>query len=192
MRRILLTMLVLAFSISGADARRRHHGHSRTMMREEVVLRPPSVDREASRDARTRGPARAADLIPMGWQLQPPDATWKGRRYLSPDGGAWLALYESASNKEPIQKHMQTVAFVEGEEVTYLRGERNWIVVSGLKDGNIFYRKAVLACGGIVWRHIALQYPASAKSMLDPHIARASRAFDGLAEDRCGESVFSQ
>src|SRR6476646_3577212 len=132
--------------------------------RTPVMLVPAPVDREDPRAARTRGPARAADLIPSGWQLQPADANWKGRRYFSPDGSAWLALYLSSADKDPVQKHMQTVAFADGEEVTYLRGERNWIVVSGLKDDHIFYRKAVLACGGTVWRHLALQYPAGAKS----------------------------
>jgi hypothetical protein len=34
---------------------------------------------------------------------------------------------------EPITSHMQSVAFAEGETVTYLRGERDWIVVSGTK-----------------------------------------------------------
>ena len=191
MRRILLTILVLAFSISTADARRRHH-RSYRVPREPVTIVSPSLDREDPRDNRTRGPARAADLIPRGWQLQPAETNWRGRRYLSPDGSAWLALYVSAADKEPTQKHLQAVAFAEGEEVTYLRGERNWIVVSGLKDDRIFYRKAVLACGGTVWRHLALQYPTSVKTMLDQQVARASRALDSLIEDGCGDNVFSQ
>jgi hypothetical protein len=61
-----------------------------------------------------------------------------------------------------------------------------------MKDDRIFYRKAVLACGGTVWRHLALQYPTGAISMLDPLVTRVSRALDGLAEDGCGENLFSQ
>jgi hypothetical protein len=39
---------------------------------------------------------------------------------------------------EPIGTHMQSVAFAEGESLTYLRGERDWIVVSGMKSDRIF------------------------------------------------------
>ena len=64
---------------------------------------------------------------------------------LQPGGKTWLALYQSSSNTEPIQKHMQIVAFSDGEEITYLRGERGRIAVSGSKDDRMFYRKAVLS-----------------------------------------------
>jgi hypothetical protein len=190
MWRILLTLLVLAYTVSDADARRRHRHHRMVIKR--VVLLPPAIDRADPRAPQIRGRVTAADLIPSGWQLQPADPSWKGRRYLSPDGSASLALYASASDQEPIQKHMQTVAFAEGEEITSLRGERNWIAVSGLKDGRMFYRKAVLACGGTMWRHIAWQYPAAARSMVDPQVARAARALDAVAEEDCAGSAFSR
>ena len=64
---------------------------------------------------------------------------------------------------EPITSHMQSVAFAEGGTVTYLRGERDWIVVSGTKGDRIFYRKAVIACGGKVWHHVAFEYPVALK-----------------------------
>jgi hypothetical protein len=51
----------------------------------------------------------------------------------------------------------------EGETVTYFRREPDWIAVSGFKGGRIFYRKAVLACGGTVWHHIEFEYPAALK-----------------------------
>ena len=55
---------------------------------------------------------------------------------------------------------MQSVAFTEGETLTYLQGQRDWIVVSGIKDDRIFYRKATIACDGKVWHHIAFEYPS--------------------------------
>ena len=58
---------------------------------------------------------------------------------------------------EPVAAHMDTVATQQGEGVTYLRRERDWLAVSGLKGGRIFYRKAVIACGGNMWHHIAFE-----------------------------------
>jgi hypothetical protein len=188
MWRILLALLVLASAVSDADARRRHRHHR--MIVERVDLVTPAIDRADARPHQLRGKATAADLIPSGWQLQPADASWKGRRYLSPDGSASLALYASESKQEPVQKHMQTVAFSEGEEITALRGARNWIEVSGLKDGQVFHRKAALACGGTMWRHLAWQYSAAARSIVDPQVARASRVLDALAEEGCPDNAF--
>jgi hypothetical protein len=190
MWRILLTILMLAYTVSDADARRRHR-HHRTIVK-RVMLLPPAIDRADTQAPQRAGRATAADLVPPGWQLQPPDANRKGHRYLSPDGSATLALYASRSNQEPISKHMQTVAFAEGEEITSLRGTRNLIEVSGLKDGQIFYRKAVLACGGTMWRHLAWQYSVAARSTVDPQVARASRSLEALAEEDCAESAFSR
>ena len=45
---------------------------------------------------------------------------------------------------------------------------------------------------GTLWRHLAWQYPASAKPMLDAQIARTSRALDDIAEQGCAENLFSQ
>jgi hypothetical protein len=43
---------------------------------------------------------------------------------------------------------MKAVAFADGEQITHLRGERSWIEVSGFKGDRIFYRKAIVVCGG--------------------------------------------
>jgi hypothetical protein len=40
-----------------------------------------------------------------------------------------------------------------------LRRETDWLAVSGFKGDRIFYRKAVIACGGTVWHHIEFEYP---------------------------------
>ena len=98
-------------------------------------------------------------MVPPNWQLQAADPNWKGKRFLSPDGSSWLAVYSFPTEYEPISSHMQSVAFAEGETLTYLRGERDWIAVSGSKGDRIFYRKAIIACGGKAWHHIAFEYP---------------------------------
>ena len=56
---------------------------------------------------------------------------------MSADGAAWLALFATPSEQEPIGKHMNTVAFMDSEQITRLHGEENWIEVSGLKADRI-------------------------------------------------------
>jgi serine/threonine-protein kinase len=114
-----------------------------------------------------------------------------GNRFLSPDGSSWLTVYASLTATEPIVSHMQSVAFAEGETVTYLRGERDWIAVSGTKGDRIFYRKAVIACGGKVWHHIAFEYPITFKREMDPFVMRAAAIIDQAENDGCEEATTS-
>ena len=101
-------------------------------------------------DERARGKAgqTVASLIPPDWIADPQKAEWDGKRFVSPDGASWIALYKSNVGKEATADHMKNVLFASGETITYMRGERTWIAVSGYKDSRIFYRKATLVCGG--------------------------------------------
>ena len=199
MQAIVIAIMVLALSAGEADARRR--GHHRQYAPVYVVPAPsprategmgfddpqPLRSRSAERsERRSRG---ADEPVPPGWQMRPPDPNWNGRRYVSPDGAAWYAVYDSPADHEPASAHLKTVAFADGEEITYLRGERGWLAVSGLKGDRIFYRKAVLMCGGRTWRHIAFEYPVDAKRRMDALVDRASSALD-VASDGC-EAVSS-
>ena len=78
---------------------------------------------------------------------------------MSPDGSSWFAAYSSPVADEPVAAHMDTVVTQQGEGVTYLRRERDWLAVSGLKGGRIFYRKAVIACGGNMWPTLSNSRP---------------------------------
>src|SRR5262249_30372419 len=83
------------------------------------------------------------------------------------------------------------IAFGDGEELTYLHGERDRLTASGLKGDAIFYRKVMLACGGTVWRHVAVEYPAAARRSFDAVIERLARRVEPGADDSCGASVFT-
>jgi serine/threonine-protein kinase len=130
-------------------------------------------------------------LVPSDWQLQPPDPRWNGRRFISPDGKAWVAFYASPADHEPIAAHLKSVAFVDGEEITYLRGERDWIAISGVKGERVFYRKAVLACGGTKWHHAAFEYTADIKSSMDQIVSRSSRALESSRDYGCSSEASS-
>ena len=188
MRKLVLAALILAVTASAADARRRHHHRFMIYRDAPVMLMTPGAI-EHVRARRDRGDS-ATRLIPRDWQLMPPDPKWQGRRYMSPEGDAWLAFYATGAANDA-QERFKAVAFGDGEQVTWLRGERDRLTVSGLKGDNIFYRQVMLACGGTMWRHVALEYPAAAKDRLDRFVARLSRGFERIADDACGDNLFT-
>jgi hypothetical protein len=167
-------LISLAIGVSAADAR-HHHRH-----------RSDALGTEESPASRSDA---AAALVPSDCRLQAPDTNWKGKRYLSPDGDAWFALYISPTDQESVAAHMRAVAFADGEEITYLRGEQDWIVASGQKAGRIFFRKAMLACGGKSWRHIAFEYPVEAKRRMDRVVTRAARVLDESTDEDCSAAA---
>ena len=152
-----------------------------------IICVPPAAEEFARAP---RGRVEAAQMVPRDWQLQPADPNWQGRRYVAPDGNAWLALYSTGAANDAAAR-FKAVAFAEGEEVTYLRGERDRLTVSGLKGDRIFYRKVMLACGGAQWRHVALEYAAQDKARFDRLVENVSRGFDHIADDGCGDNLFT-
>jgi hypothetical protein len=97
-------------------------------------------------------------------------------------------MYRSSAQDEPLADRMRNIIFAKDETITYLRGERTWVVVSGIKESYIFYRKAILACTGKSWHHIAFEYPVELKARMDPLVISAARALDDTQID-CDQSV---
>jgi hypothetical protein len=184
----LALILVLLVLTTSADARRRHHHHGRYFHYRQVLLPAPEAVRPDA--PRQRDSSNMTELVPRDWQLQPASPAWQGRRYVSPDGSAWIAFYATHAANDAAAR-FKAVGFGDDEELTYLHGERDRLTASGLKGDSIFYRKVMLACGGTVWRHVAMEYPAAARRNFDAVIERLSRAFERVADDSCGASVFT-
>ncbi|MHB1207980.1 MAG: hypothetical protein ACYCZX_20615 [Rhodospirillaceae bacterium] len=194
MRAILVLFILLLTGLTAADARHRHghrHGHERYYERYIAPPASPADEISVARRFERGGHSRvdASELIPPGWQLQAADPKWKGKRFVSPDGSAWFAVYSTSINNEPPAAHMKAIAFVDGEEISYVRAEQNWIAVSGLKGERVFYRKARIACGGRIWHNIAFEYPAGLKRAMDRSVRRASAAVDRSDSDGCEAAV---
>jgi hypothetical protein len=188
MRKVLLAACVLMVTASSAEARHRHwHGYHFSPTPYAYGFVAPEANLQRPRSWREN--VRPADMIPPNWQLQPPDPNWKGKRFLSPNSSSWLAVYSLPTENESIASHMQSVAFAEGEILTYLRGERDWIAVSGLKGDRIFYRKAIIACGGKAWHHIAFEYPMALKREMDAYVTRAAYIVDQAENDGCDNAM---
>ena len=184
MPRILGACLVLLLLLSPAAARHRHHHRHHHQPASTADLGDPAW---AGRDRTAR--ADLSEFVPAGWALQPPDPKWTGKRFVSPDGRAWFAAYSSEVAAEPISYHLRSVAFTDGETLTFIRGESDWIAVAGTKGDRMFFRKAVIACGGRTWHHIAFEYPIALSRYVDPLLRRASLAIDASENDGCDTPV---
>jgi hypothetical protein len=189
MRGALLILLMLACAVGSADARRhRHH------LRYYDAVTPAETGRQTEPAPVPGDPAQprgqsGSRLVPADWREEPADPQLKGQRYVSPDGNASFIAYTVAAGEDGIPGHLKAVAFGDGEQVTYLRGERTWIAVSGFKQGRIFYRAAVLACGGDRWHHIAFDYPASVKGEMREFVERASTTVRNSENSWCDVPV---
>jgi serine/threonine-protein kinase len=84
---------------------------------------------------------------------------------------------------------MRAVAFADGETLTFIQGQSDWIAVAGSKAERMFYRKAVIACGGRKWHHIAFEYPVELSRYVEPLLRRASAAVDASENDGCEAPV---
>src|SRR5438552_3879249 len=185
-RTVVLAALVLALTAGAVDAQRRGRHYYRDI--EDTVPVPESYapgslergrfDGYRGRHVRRRTPSNILALVPADWRKEPPDPNWRGHRYVSPAGDASVAFYGRPAAELARDQYLKALAIVEGEEATYLRRERDWLVVFGFKGDKRernFYRKVVLACGGRQWRHIVLEYPVEAKRSFE-------RLIEGLSD----------
>ncbi len=189
MRAALLILLVLTCAAGSADARRhRHHWRVYDAVTPDEPARREIQPAPSGSSAQPQGGAR---LVPADWSEEPADPNVNGQRFVSPDGNASFIAYTLPVGEEGVAAHMKAVAFGDGEEVTYLRGERTWIAVSGFKQNRIFFRTAVLACAGDRWHHIAFEYPASAKAKMRDFVERAATAVRSSENKSCDMPAIS-
>jgi serine/threonine-protein kinase len=189
MWRALTACLMLFVLVSPVSARHRHHHRYHVPEFWFGAVDMQGRDKHARKETSRPVPAEAAEFVPPGWTLQPPDPKWTGKRFVSPDGRAWFAAYSTEVAQEPVPAHMRAIAFVDGETPTFIRGESDRIAVAGTKGDRMFYRKAVIACGGRTWHHIAFEYPIDMGRYVDPMLRQASMAADAGENDGCDAAV---
>jgi hypothetical protein len=206
MHKSLVLALLLTCAATAADARRyhryRHFGSYTFSETDRETNRPfpaspvrreplgrtfPPVEPRLKQQVEPRLTRQAAspNLVPPDWLLEPSDPNWKGYRYVSPAGDATAVLYTTAMDNERPDEHWKSFAFRPEEEITDLTRRREWGEVGGLKGERAFYRKAAIDCHERVWRHVELEFPAGAKSSLDPFIERVAHTLDFGPTNRC-------
>lgn len=93
-----------------------------------------------------------------------------GQVFESPDGRAELRCWGSFNDvlQQTIPEALAQAQAEPGRQVTYRHAGGGFFVLSGHKDGRIFYRRSVLAHG--VLASFELTYEASLKELFDPVI----------------------
>jgi hypothetical protein len=119
-----------------------------------------------------------ADLFP---QRDPPPENGDGQAFRSRDGRARLAVWGgyNVSSDTP-ESYLQSI--VKPENVTYRRVTANYFVVSGLRDGDIYYQRCNFAAkpDDIIHCFVAT-YPTADKAAMDAIIPRLSQSLRGAA-----------
>jgi hypothetical protein len=122
-------------------------------------------------------------IIPQNWSMAS-DPRRNSRRFISPDGTAFLSIYATPARTDA-QSDMDAYRRDQGGRITYEREGQNWLVLSGFEGDRIFYRKAMLACGNRRWHHIDFSYPATEKKAFDKFVTRISYALDAYETAGC-------
>jgi len=100
-----------------------------------------------------------------------------GQVFSSPDGQAWLACWAYFNDVfgESIGQTYAQALQEAGAQVSYKHLGKDFFVISGVRDGMIFYRKTLLAHG--VQASFELSYAAQLKAAFDPIVKDVARSF---------------
>lgn len=96
-----------------------------------------------------------------------------------------LNVFYAKPATRPLTAQLARLRTVRRGDITYEREGRTWIVVSGFFGNRIFYRKAMLACGGTAWHYVEFEYPARQKRAVDDFVTRSSRALGAYSGSGC-------
>jgi serine/threonine-protein kinase len=121
---------------------------------------------------------------PAGWTMGEAPVNDDGRKFSSPDGTAQVVISGMFALDARDEEFARRAEPLDGETVSYAKRGDGWIVLSGLRDGRVFYRKSLLSCGGRVWNDLDIAYPQEDKARYDgivAHMAASLRAGDGYA-----------
>lgn len=115
------------------------------------------------------------DLVPHGWKHESDSSDRRTIRFTSPDGRATLTMRDlGAAAGSPAA----IIRPGPDEQVTYRRRRQNWLVLSGYRGDDIFYRRAGYACGDRRIHVIELIYPRDQKRRYDSLVTSISHRLE--------------
>ncbi|TIU56495.1 MAG: hypothetical protein E5W30_13275, partial [Mesorhizobium sp.] len=65
-----------------------------------------------------------------------------------------------------------------GYKITYSKAGKDWAVLSGIKDGKIFYERRLFGKDGVI-RTVWIEYPQAVKSKYDPLVGAIAGSLEG-------------
>ena len=100
---------------------------------------------------------------------QPEPDNGDGQQWLSADGASLICSgIFNVSDDTPKSFVADEKASKEaGYEISYSKTGKNWAVLSGLKDGKIFYERRLFGKDGVI-RTVWIDYPPAVKAKYDP------------------------
>ena len=111
-------------------------------------------------------------------KLQPPPENNDGATFLSSDGVEMRVWGQYNAESKTLQERYERDLKGFTEKPTYMALKRDWYVLSGVKDGKIFYQKTLIRRkDGDVFFTFTLEYPTIQKGKFDPVVKRISDSF---------------
>src|SRR5262245_50202637 len=104
----------------------------------------------------------------------------EGRVWVSHDGNAKLlagALANADSMSLGEYRQFLLKESYAGAEVDYAPIRDNWFVLSGTRDGTMFYERVTFTCGGRRINSWAMLYPAAERTVYDRIVEKVARTY---------------
>jgi len=121
-------------------------------------------------------------------QPQSPPAGDDGRVFLSRDGNARLlagALPNADGMNLRDYRSLVLQQSYPGAAIDYAPMRDNWFVLSGIRDGVMFYERVTFTCGGRRINSWAMLYPAAERRLYDRIVEQVARSYRA-GESNCG------
>ena len=110
----------------------------------------------------------------------PERETENGRAVVSADGRARLLVgaFDNAdgTSLEDYRALLLRESYADAA-IDYAPVRGKWFVLSGMRDGNMFYERVTFTCGGRIINSWAMVYPASERRTYDRVVERVARSY---------------
>jgi hypothetical protein len=103
-----------------------------------------------------------------------------GQQWLSADGASLICSGINNVNDDTPKSFVaeEKAAKEAGYEITYSKTGKNWAVLSGQKDGKIFYERRLFGKDGVI-RTVWIDYPPAVKAKYDPLVGAIAGSLKG-------------
>jgi hypothetical protein len=132
----------------------------------------------------------------FGFTLSYPTARFRPQEPLSEEGRLWVSQDGNArllagalpnADGMTLKDYRQFVLHESypGAVIDYAPIRGSWFVVSGTRDGTMFYERVTFTCGGKLINSWALLYPAAERAAYDRVVEQVARSYRA-GQSNCG------
>lgn len=123
-----------------------------------------------------------------GFTLTYPTTRFKPQEPLSEDGRVWVSHDGNAKllagalpnpegmNLQDYREFIKKQSYPDAN-IDYAPVRDTWFVLSGTRDGTIFYERVTFTCGGRLINSWAMLYPAQERKVYDRIVERVARSY---------------